>query len=264
VSDGDLPPDGEATVAGVRLPAGRRLTVAGAPVLWATGEMTDAAGTWLALADGLAGTSLVPVLLSGLRGEPERPWDNGELWPCEPGAVDSLDPAAVLRDMWQGSAPVPEEDEAEAAGLLGPYAGAFPGLAAADGPPIGAEGRRNAVALLASLTAPRRLGLVAAPRAADVPATVGWDGAVNYYPTPAPLSAVLRSWEDRFGARLIHLGFDTMDLLVERPVLTQETAHAVAAEHFAFCPDNIDQGPGTIRRYAAGLPEAPIWSFWWD
>ena len=173
MSDGDLPPDGEATVAGVRLPAGRRLAGTGAPVLWATGDMTDAAGTWLALADGLAGTSLVPVLVSGLRGEPERPWDSGELWPCEPGAV-------------------------------------------------------------------------------------------NYYPTPAPLSAVLRSWEDRSGARLIHLGFDTMDLLVERPVLTQEAAHAVAAEHFAFCPDNIGQGPGTIRRYAAGLPEAPIRSFWWD
>jgi hypothetical protein len=42
----DLPPDGQATVAGIRLPAGRRLAVEGAeqsPVLWATGELEDAA-----------------------------------------------------------------------------------------------------------------------------------------------------------------------------------------------------------------------------
>jgi Domain of unknown function (DUF4253) len=264
VSDGDLPLDGEATVAGVRLPVGRRLAGTGGPVLWATGEMTGAMRTWLALDDGLAGTSLVPVLLSGLEGQPERPWDSGELWPCEPGAVDGLDPAAVLREMWQASVPVPEEDEAETAALLAPYSRAFPGLATADGPRAGPGDRRNAVALLASLAAPRRLGLVAARRAADVPAIVGWQGAVNYCPTPAPLSAVLRSWEDRFGARLIHLGFDRIDLLVERPVLTQEGALAVAAEHFAFCLDNVGQGPGAIRRYATDLPGAPIWSFWWD
>jgi hypothetical protein len=41
----------------------------------------------------------------------------------------------------------------------------------------------------------------------------------------------------------------------------------VAAEHFAFCPDNIVQGlsGGTIRGYAAKdvLGQAE-WSFWWD
>lgn len=41
------------------------------------------------------------------------------------------------------------------------------------------------------------------------------------------------------------VGFDTVDLLVERPPRTQQAALAVAAEHFAFCTDNIYQGVGS-------------------
>jgi hypothetical protein len=53
-------------------------------------------------------------------------------------------------------------------------------------------------------------------------------------------------------------------LLIERPVPGHEAALAVAAEHFAFCSDNIYQDAGSISRYAAALPGAAIWSFWWD
>jgi hypothetical protein len=87
---------------------------------------------------------------------------------------------------------------------------------------------------------------------------------VNFYDTAAPLTAVLRLWEDRFGASLLHVGFDLVDLLVERPVTSPDAALAVAAEHYAFCPDNVGQGAGSIREYAAGLAGAARWSFWWD
>jgi hypothetical protein len=260
----DLPPEGEATVAGVRLPAGRRLAAECAertPVLWATGELGGAAAAWLTLKDRLAGTQLVPVLLSGFKWQPERPWDVGELEPCDPGAVGELDAAMLLEEMWRSAIPKPEEDEAVTAKLLAPYSRAFPGLAVAVGLETTTTDVASAVTLLPS---PVRLGLVAASRPADVPAIVGWTGAINYYATAAPLACVLRSWEDRFGARLLHLGFDTMDLLIERPVPSHEAALAVAAEHFAFCPDNIYQGASSISRYAAALLGAAIWSFWWD
>jgi Transposase len=110
----DLPLDGEATVAGVRLPAGRRLAAKGleqTPVLWATGEMEDAAAACMALNGGLIGTRLIPVLLSGLEGQPERPWDVGELEPFDPAAVDELDAAVLLEQMWRRSVPDPEEDQ---------------------------------------------------------------------------------------------------------------------------------------------------------
>jgi hypothetical protein len=40
----------------------------------------------------------------------------------------------------------------------------------------------------------------------------------------------------------------------------------VAAEHFAFCPDNIWQGwrPFTLVGYAERLVGAAAWTFWWD
>jgi hypothetical protein len=48
--------------------------------------------------------------------------------------------------------------------------------------------------------------------------------------------------------------------------LTTEHAEHVAAEQFAFCPDNIVQGHApTIREYAARMVQGKtIWSFWWD
>lgn len=262
----DLPADGDATVSGIRLPAGRRLAPAGGrgrqtPVLWATVELADAAPTWLALSDALRGAPMVPVLLSGLAGQTERPWDIGELSPCDPGEVDRLEAPVVLEEMWRFSVPDPAEDDAETAEVLDPLSRAFPGLAPAMELMIGTKERRQAAS---SLPSPLRLGLIAASRPADALAVVGWRGAANYHETLAPLAAVLRSWEDRFGARLVHLGFDTMDLLVERPVRSHADALILAAEHFAFCSDNIYQGAGSIREYAADLPDAAIWSFWWD
>ncbi|CAM5351347.1 DUF4253 domain-containing protein [Streptomyces avidinii] len=39
----------------------------------------------------------------------------------------------------------------------------------------------------------------------------------------------------------------------------------VAAEHFAFCPDNIWQGFGSIRTYAdEAVTGSGHWGFWWD
>ena len=64
---------------------------------------------------------------------------------------------------------------------------------------------------------------------------------------------MLRSWEKRFGATVMHVGFDAVDLLVDRPAPSPQTALAIAAGHFALCMDNIYQGAGSISRYARGL-----------
>ena len=156
--------------------------------------------------------------------------------------------------------PVTEEDEAWTEEVLAPFSRSFPGLAAASAGRAGADQLAEAVA---SLAGPLRIGLVAAGRPADALVAAGWRGAANYH-TAVPLTVVLRSWEERFGATLMHVGYDMVDLLVERPVNSPEAALAVAAEHFAFCMDNIYQGAGSIEEYAAELPGAARWSFWWD
>jgi hypothetical protein len=38
----------------------------------------------------------------------------------------------------------------------------------------------------------------------------------------------------------------------------------VAAEHLAFCPDNVRQGSGSLAAYAQEIRGRQSWSFWWD
>jgi len=264
---GSLPPDGAADIAGVRLPAGRRVGGgpgsgrSAEPALWLTGAFDQAASTWLALRERLPGPGLVPLLLSDLPGQPGRPWASGELRPSGLAAVAGLDVRAVLRDRWDQAVPGPAEDEADTVELLVPYSRSFPGLAPATTEQASAAELEAAVL---AANGPLRIGLALATRPADALVSVGWTGAANHDVTVGSLAVLLRSWEERFGATLLHLGFDTMDLLVARPALSSAAAFAVAAEHFAFCPDNVRQGAGSIREYAEDLLGATRWSFWWN
>jgi len=56
---------------------------------------------------------------------------------------------------------------------------------------------------------------------------------------------MLRSWEDRFGARLIDVGFADLRLLVERPPRTLEAAQRLAAEQWRS-PTTASTGQGNI------------------
>lgn len=108
------------------------------------------------------------------------------------------------------------------------------------------------------------LAIVPASRPADAVALLGWRGTCNRHDDLAGLSAVLRSWEDRFGAVLVRLDFTTMWLSVASPPLTAQECRAVAAEHFAFCPDVDSEEPRPLRQYAATLAGRGWWRFWWD
>jgi hypothetical protein len=139
----------------------------------------------------------------------------------------------------------------------------FPGLAPA------VRERLPTATLAAALTAvpPCRVALVPAARPADVPAVTGWC-ATDAYQDPVfgvPVGAVLRSWEDRFGARLMMIGpgADAM-LLVERPPRAAEAARAVANEHWAFADEFNGEGRSDIAALAQRLAGSPLWRFWWD
>ena len=140
----------------------------------------------------------------------------------------------------------------------------FPGLAPATDGSIGSAAR---AAALRSLR-PARIGLVAAPRPADILAAVGWtttDDDRGGHPVGVWIGAVLRSWENRFGARLLAIGPGAeINVLVQRPPRTLDAAGKVAAEHAAFCSECAGQGLRTVREIAPVLVDAPIWTFWWD
>jgi len=81
------------------------------------------------------------------------------------------------------------------------------------------------------------------------------------------MTAVLRSWEDRFGARLLRLGFASLQLLVERPPQTNDQALRVAAELFDVSSElrrSDGEGVSSVREMAKEIQGKPIWRFWWD
>jgi len=77
-------------------------------------------------------------------------------------------------------------------------------------------------------------------RPADVPAAVGWLGACNYDFAGHHISAVLRSWEDRFGAILTSLDSQDMTLTIPPLALTDDERTLLTLEHYFFCRSLID------------------------
>ncbi len=266
-----LPGDGPVRIGDVKLPPGRWLggnpefapmgvPSISEPVLWATNEPVKDAGRVLyELRHAAAARNLVPVMLAGMESEPGRPWDSREFCPTDPRRALLIDVEAELRKAWTGQ--FEDEDGYDEVRLAAvkPFGKTFPGLSR---PARVGEIADDADVL--DRLRDRRIGLVAAERSAHVPAAIGWSGAVNVYEDPALLSAVLRSWEVRWNARLVEIGFDTLTLTVGNPPREEKSALALAAEHCAFCSDNVWQGPGSVAEYARTLSGSRTWQFWWD
>jgi len=89
-------------------------------------------------------------------------------------------------------------------------------------------------------------------------------GGWNACPQPEYHVAALRSWRDRYGAELVGLGADRMDLRVARRPQARAEALDLAREHYAYCNDIVDQGFGTLSKLAACLMANDWWGFWWD
>jgi hypothetical protein len=265
--NGTLPRDDARSLAGVALPVGRRISpdsnvpdsvAEESAVLWISVEPIARVEELVdVLARNFSETGLWPLALESHTHDDARPWLDGDLDPSKSTSPSTHDPRATLAEWWKQAI-------ADAAGhaalldVLAPFDRKFPGLAAEV--TIEPEERID----IESIELPGRLGLVAVTRPADALATIGWRGPLNHYWDMGKLSSVLRSWEDRFGAHLIGVGFDTITLLVDRPPATLDVAEAIAAEHLAACPDSIFQGSGSIRSYAADLVDRSVWSLWWD
>lgn len=107
------------------------------------------------------------------------------------------------------------------------------------------------------------VAIVRAEHGYDVPAAAGW-GSWNDCPRPEEHVAVLRRWGELYGAELVGLSADVVEMKVARPPTTQTAAVELAAEHYAYCPDIVTQGTGTISNLAATLLGGTCWFFWWD
>ncbi|GAA2763852.1 DUF4253 domain-containing protein [Streptomyces paradoxus] len=241
---------------GLRLPAGALVDTTDEglwhePLLWcADGRALP--GGWAAL-EPARRAGLLPVVLE--TGDGHGGPDHWQLMPGEVSYPGDHDAGEVLAEYW-------EEHAAQGAPWPGP---AEPPGQDRDPDTVAGDIADTLLVDGGPLKEPR-LALVPARRSADIPTAIGWTGPANHEGDIARLSAVLRSWEDRFGIRLVALGFDHLLLSVATPPATPAAAEAVAAEHFAFCPDNIHQGTDpTLRAYAEHqVLNQPVWHFWWD
>ena len=107
------------------------------------------------------------------------------------------------------------------------------------------------------------MALVPAKHGYEVPAWLSF-GGWNDCPAPAEHVAVLRSWNERFGADLAGLSGDTLELRNARVPGDREALLELAREQFRYCADRVQQGYGTLDALAAGIGGSRAWSFWWD
>ena len=107
------------------------------------------------------------------------------------------------------------------------------------------------------------IGIVPAKHGWEVPAQICF-GGWNDCPMPEEQVAVLRYWNETYGAELVGASNDVLELRVARRPSSKEEALRLAQEQFWFCYDIVDQGVGTIENLAATLLVSDIWYFWWD
>lgn len=265
----ELPADGPLPLGPVQLPAGERITPYGSqvPVAWMTTAAVPDAGLILSVLTDIGDETggLVPILIPPGIYHHEHGADFGP--PDESDDADRFTDAEVMAKLWGENTP----SEAEYARYpeyresLEPFGRQFPGLAPAEHGRLAEGAREHALRMLPEA----HVGLVRARRPADVLVAVGWSiFDAGYNPLPVSVGSwcatVLRSWEDRFGARLMWVESDRLRLLVGRPPQTVEAATRVAAEHWAFADECGGVTKTSIKDLAAALVGAPVWTYWWD
>jgi hypothetical protein len=232
---GRIPRGRGAEVDGLPLPPGRRYPRGLPAAYWGSVEPVPNVEVVAAqLASSFTETGLWPLLWRFDEEPDAYLGGHGDL-----DAIGGIDVEDVLRQRWSDT-PWPT-------GSTDPFT-TFPGLAPA------AEHRPPGLNPFAA-AAEEPLGdacllLVPCNRPADAITMLGGLAGVVDAPN---ISAVLRSWEERFFAVAYEVAPDLVKLAVAAPPASQEHALLLAAEHMAFCPPDDGGAPGALGRVATGL-----------
>lgn len=235
-------------MAGIQLPAGSRCTS-----FWATDAgVRDAISLAGRLAKAFPRTGLWPILWTWADEAPDAYINRAK----DLSVIDRLTPSRIVAREWRQNG----------------YRGNPPSLARA--PRAAARRDPFTTDLARSLTYLPAEGpllmLVPVHRPADAPAALGLQ-QTEYFSSSA-LAAVLRSWEERFGAVLTALTPSTVELSVSTPPDTPGQARRLAAEIAAITPSD-DQAGADRRGLASSLRSSRItrgytsqhyWSLGWS
>lgn len=225
-------------------------------------EVAGGAGaleTWTALRDRHPRTGLWPIVLGG---DPQvvdqLTWRLDMLARDAPGipSPDAVPPAPELFVEWMGD---PAQDD---------YLNDVPRHLArlsddADNIAARVAGRADADAVQALRSPVVQVALVPAGHGWEVPALLAWSGAErDHIGGPEHLS-VLQFWHQHYGADLVALGLERMELLVEHPPDDARSAFELAVQHYAYCPALMDNLVPAIGALAATL-FGRHWLFDWS
>jgi hypothetical protein len=243
---GRLPSNGTPKVAGIQLPKGSRC-----PHYWAAdGPSPDALELARRLAAAFPQTGLWPVIWDW-----EDDPDSYAVTQGDPRAADRLDGADVLRRLWKTYR-----------GDGTPFPGIASGSRKPGAAPVDAFGT---LAISKVLQSPADAGwvliLVPVNRPADAITMLGV--AETEIMSDARLTAVARSWEERFGAVLASVGPGGLGFAVSDAPRSAKQALALAAEQNVFSPDNAESDEAglaqTLLNGAPGQADTG-WKGFWD
>lgn len=90
-------------------------------------------------------------------------------------------------------------------------------------------------------------------------------GGWNECPAPEEMISICKYWYEKYKAVPAVFTHDVIEFYAPFGLNHTDSIEA-AKEHYAFCPDRIDQGTCTytVSELAAGLAQSDVWYFWWD
>ena len=90
-------------------------------------------------------------------------------------------------------------------------------------------------------------------------------GGWNDCPRTEDMIAICTYWYEKYKAVPAVFTQDIIEYYAPFKLNGQDSLEA-AKEHYAFCPDRVNQGTETytLSELAAGLEESDVWYFWWD
>lgn len=104
-----------------------------------------------------------------------------------------------------------------------------------------------------------------------VPTSLSWEvpallyfGGWNSCPLPEEHVCLMKHWHEAYGAEVVGITHDVVEMQVARPPVTPEAAMALAREQCVYCEDIVEQGVGMVENLAATLLNGTVWFFWWD
>jgi hypothetical protein len=107
------------------------------------------------------------------------------------------------------------------------------------------------------------IGLVPTPVCWHVPAHLRY-GDWNDCPPAEEHCALMKFWFEKYGAEVVGMTHDVIEMRVGKPPRTRAAALELAKLQCSYSPDIVSQGVETIENLAACLLRGTVWYFWWD